>query len=341
MIGMEAERTKVGRALTSPVCAMLAAAALVNVGVLPSHSQVLGDIQRPIASLATPLMLLSANLRKITAGAGRGMLLSFAIAATSACLGGISAFAALSGLGFQLDWRLCSALLAKNIGGGLNYIAICGTLGVSSDLIAIGLTVDNIVGLVYFPLMSVAASLFDQSEAVAETERLEATQEPAPAPYRDTAKQLMIAFAFAFCTIAVARFIAEHFLAGATLPAATVLTTAVVTFFPSLIDRFRPGGESLGKALLFIYFASAGAGGGTVLSAAGYLPLLFFCCIMYAVHVAIVLLSVKLLNRRVDEAFLASNASIGGPATASAMAMVRGAVLTILAPALSEADRMS
>ena len=56
-------------------------------------------------------------------------------------------------------WKVAAALLAKNIGGGINFIAVSETLGVSPAVVAAGLTIDNIGALFYFPAVSYLANL--------------------------------------------------------------------------------------------------------------------------------------------------------------------------------------
>jgi hypothetical protein len=51
-------------------------------------------------------------------------------------------------------WKLAAALAAKNVGGGLNYVAVATTLGVSPPAFAAGITADNFFALVYFPIVS-------------------------------------------------------------------------------------------------------------------------------------------------------------------------------------------
>jgi uncharacterized membrane protein len=55
---------------------------------------------------------------------------------------------------------IAAALLAKNIGGGINYIAVCACLGASTESIAAGLCVDNVMALLYFPITSLLASKY-------------------------------------------------------------------------------------------------------------------------------------------------------------------------------------
>ena len=68
--------------------------------------------------------------------------------------------------------KIAAALLAKNIGGGINYMAVCSCLNASPESIAAGLCVDNVMALVYFPLVSVLASKYkdvvDENDDVVE-----------------------------------------------------------------------------------------------------------------------------------------------------------------------------
>ena len=48
------------------------------------------------------------------------------------------------------SWKLASALTAKNIGGGINYMGVANDLVLSPIGISIGLTVDNLLGLYHY-----------------------------------------------------------------------------------------------------------------------------------------------------------------------------------------------
>eukprot|EP00957_Ditylum_brightwellii_P201445 15325682-Ditylum_brightwellii.AAC.1 len=54
--------------------------------------------------------------------------------------------------------KIAAALMAKNVGGGVNYIAVCNSLQASPNAVAAGLCVDNIFALIYFPIVSALAS---------------------------------------------------------------------------------------------------------------------------------------------------------------------------------------
>ena len=66
----------------------------------------------------------------------------------------------LAALGPHDGLVIAAALLAKNIGGGINYIAVCRSLNASPTAVAAGLCVDNIFALVYFPVTSALAKRY-------------------------------------------------------------------------------------------------------------------------------------------------------------------------------------
>jgi len=158
--GLQLEKnTAVGKALSGPVCAMLFTAVLTNIGVLPASGSVhLTNLQGFVVKLATPLLLLGADLNKIFKETGV-LLKAFLVGTLGTLLGsalGFSLFApSLRALGVDGDsWKIAAALTAKNIGGGINFMSVCGALNVQAATIGAGLAVDNLLGLLYFPLIS-------------------------------------------------------------------------------------------------------------------------------------------------------------------------------------------
>lgn len=99
------------------------------------------------------------------------------------------------------------------------------------------------------------------------------------------------------------------------------MTVALATAKPAWFGPLDSAGTQLGTIFLYIFFASAGvAGGGLASSLVGIGPILLaFLCVLYTVHISLMLLFGKLFS--LDRALLltASNANIGGPATASAL----------------------
>ena len=147
------ERTTViGKGLSGPVTAMLITALMTNVGILPTTGSIhLINLQGFVLRLATPLLLLGADMRKIFGETGR-MLQAFILGTIGTLLGSFLAMLLLAGpigsVGLPQDgWKIAAALTAKNIGGGLNFFAVTNALDLSSSTVAAGLAIDNLLGM--------------------------------------------------------------------------------------------------------------------------------------------------------------------------------------------------
>ena len=141
-------KTAPGRLLGAPVTAMAVAFFLGSVGVLPpGGSTGCKMLQMLSLQLATPLLLLGADVSAAAKRCGP-LLLAFILAASStliaSCVAAVFSHRMLiDALGVADGYKIASALLAKNIGGGINYIAVCQSLGASPAAVAAGLCVDS------------------------------------------------------------------------------------------------------------------------------------------------------------------------------------------------------
>lgn len=121
---------------------------------------------------------------------------------------------------------------------------------------------------------------------------------------------------------------------SAALPVSTFLTVCLTTFAPKKWAKsLRSTGEVMGTALLYIFFATAGAPGMAIAGSvrASILPLGLYLSLLYGIHGSLLMFCRRLLkNTRHSGVVLpqrllvASSASIGGPATAAALASSNG-----------------
>lgn len=122
--GLKSEKTVVGRSLSGPVTAMLFASILTNVGILPHEGSIfVGQLQQFVVKLATPLLLLGADLREIFRETGI-LLRAFLLGSVGTLLGSTVAFTLFGRYLDDEGWKIVSALTAKNIGGGLNFMVL-------------------------------------------------------------------------------------------------------------------------------------------------------------------------------------------------------------------------
>ena len=344
--------TRVGRALSGPVCAMAITFALTSTGVLPPASPLVGNAQLMAVQLATPLLLLSADLRAIGRRAGR-LLPSFLLGTIGTTLGalcGARLFGAPLVAAFGVDgMRACAALAAKNIGGGLNFVAVAAALRLSPGAFAAALAVDNVMALVYFPLCSwlgrqASDPCGDGDDGCVMPDGT-VVGESTDDENADRVGLQSRALAIALVIAAASKALAGRLCPGFDLPLSTVLTVCAATLAPRVLGPLSGLGTDLGTTCLFFFFATAGWTGGALGKAllAGGPPLLGFLTTLYAVHLALVLVVGRAVRSRLGasgDSFVAlpqllvsSNANIGGPATASALANGNGWP-SLVAPAL-------
>ncbi|CAI5487897.1 unnamed protein product [Closterium sp. Naga37s-1] len=161
------------------------------------------------------------------------------------------------------------------------------------------------------------------------------THSPPPAP---SVESLTLSIAAAASACALADKIAVHLppvMASAQLALAALLASLLSTVAARLTGRGEKrkegeeggslftGAETLGNSLMLVFFANIGASASVseAMSAGG--GLLAFVATVLMVHIVVVLLGGRLLNIPLDILMVASNANVGGPATAAAMASAR------------------
>lgn len=300
------------------------------------------SLQLLCIQLATPLLLFGVNIKECKKRCGP-LLIAFIAASLSTLLASIIAYPLCSSLLIKAmgsdGLKIAAALMAKNVGGGINYIAVCKSLAASPNAIAAGLCVDNIFALLYFPATSaLAASKPDPVDISCEDDS-EVDSQDKDFGSRICAESVSAAVA----TAATITWLGEKFGGqAAALPLATFFTILFTTFFSSTAKTLSSTGESLGTSLLYIFFATAGSPGLSIADSvkASFFPIGLFLSLLYGIHGLslvlvrkIVLLYHDMKSKRntvvenMKDSFVmpsrllcASSAAIGGPATAAALA---------------------
>ena len=334
--GLWSERTRWGRRVSGAVVTIGVTFALSNLRIIPVAAPSYDVVWSFFVPLAIPLLLLRANVQRILREAGP-TLLAFAAGAVGTVLGTLLAFG-LVPLG-QEGHKLAGIFCATYIGGSLNYVAASEVLDLrSGDLLAAGVAADNLVMTLYFLLLFALPSIpalrrryverhLDDDGAGAAA----AGDAPATAPLR----LFDLAAALALSTLLCAAGYAGAAALGADSAAILIVTALAVilaTLFPRRLSALA-GAQELGTLLMMVFFAVIGATAniGVVLRTG---PLLFvFAGMILLVHLICILIAGKLLRLDLAEVVIASNANMGGPTTAAAMATARGWT-TLVTPAV-------
>ena len=343
------EKTKLGANISAPLLAMASAMLLATTGIIPSSSPALDLVWRALMPLAVALSLLGVNLRDAARTSGPA-LAAFAVGAIGSIVGTVVAFALVgSSLGPD-SWRVAACLCASYVGGSLNYAATAQALGLSAApggqaALAAGMAADNL-----------AMAVFLSALMVAKAEPPETKKEKAFASWLETsagddgnaggnearvtnggpsARTVACALAAALVFLELGKLLTRAFglPAGTSLGVSSALIPAVAFIARSLPGQgfmdagSEPfaGSDAVGGALMLVFFAALGASADPAVAVRAGGPALAFIAIQLATHLAFVLAVGKGAMKLPAWAVLtASNACVGGPATAAAMASARG-----------------
>eukprot|EP01038_Epipyxis_sp_PR26KG_P007244 gene7244-9876_t len=346
-LGLKLERsTKIGRSLSGPVCAMIITATLTNFDIIPSNSMHITQLQSFVVKLATPLLLLGSNLFKIYKDTG-SLFNIYLVGSLGTMIG---SFLGYLMYGYQLKqlgliddgWKIASALTAKNIGGGLNFMAVANILSISPKVIAMGLAVDNILGLLYFPLISWLGQRYNSFEI---NKTITAESEDSFTNNKlidnhtlidnDTIhnknnsnelENLSVGLAVGMVITTVSEFLST-ILNTPSIVISTFLAVLIATIFSKQVESIVEPSSLIGKLLLLLFFGSIGNSSGNILEifqTIGTQSLFGYGIILYICHFIIIFGVGKYFKFTTPDILLASNANIGNAATASSLASSMG-----------------
>jgi uncharacterized membrane protein len=310
-----------------------------SIGVLnPGGTEAAKSLQLICLHLATPLLLLGADLRDCASRCGP-LLEAFLVASVAtivACTVGWVTCGTLLTKALGRDGLIvAAALMAKNVGGGINYVAVCRYLSASPEAFAAGLCVDNIFGLIYFPISSALSAGRPDLDDASTSHGIDEKSDPENSPI--TLKQ----FTSAVWVGSLLIWLSEKFGGNAgALPLCTLLTVALTSLAPKKwMVPLQPASHVLGGCALYLFFAAVGAPGLAVADSVktALVPLGLFLTILYSIHGLILGLCCNVMGGKgayiPQRLLVASSAAIGGPATAAALAQAMG-WRSLLAPSL-------
>lgn len=322
--GLWAEKTSWGSKLSGAVVAIGATFVLSNLRVIPAAAPAYDVVWSYFVPLAIPLLLFKADLRRIVREAGP-TLAAFVIGALGTVAGTVAAYH-LVPLGEE-GYKVAGIFCATYVGGSLNYVAAAEALGLrSGDLLAAGVAADNLVMTLYFLLLFALPSMgwlrrrYRERVAVGGDPSAESSGEQ---PISISIGGMATSLAVAAIICAVGYGLADFFgWPSSGILIVTALVVALATAFPNRLGSVS-GAHEIGVLLMQVFFAAIGASANVaVVLRVG--PVLFvFAALILLIHLAAILVFGRLLGLDLAEIVIASNANMGGPTTAAAMAVAR------------------
>lgn len=325
--GIWAEKTKIGSRLSGAVIAILTTFVLSNLSIIPSTSEVYDTVWSYLVPLAIPTLLFKANLKRIINEAGP-TLIAFAFGAIGTVIGTIVSFNIIS-LGEE-GWKLAGIFCSTYIGGSMNYVAAAEALQLhSGNLLTAGVAADNLVMTLYFLLLFAIPSFVflqkrfkthhEENAQNLDSSEIKSVSDVSELSLSNLAKALAVS-----TTICAIGFLLEDF--AGVRGSGILIITAIVVFLATVFHKTMgeiKGADKVGTFLMQIFFAAIGASA-NIAVVLEYGPILFlFAAIILSIHLIFLLTAGKLFKLDLAEIVIASNANMGGPTTAAAMAVAR------------------
>lgn len=341
--------------VTGCIIALVAAMALSNFKIIPVDAPVYDAVWSYVVPLAIPMLLFNANINKIKKESGRTLII-FLISGVGTVLGGFVAFFLLKNYIPEL-YKITAMMVGSYVGGSVNFVAMAELFSTGGEMTSAAVVADNLLmALYFFVLIAMPGIAFirkhfnhplvDEVEkrGGADTTEAAAYWKAKPIALKDIGLSVATSFVIVAVSTQLASFLGTvipkgnllmdmlNGLLGNRYLVMTTLTMILATYGYKYFESLA-GAQEIGTFLIYIFFTVIGVPASIMLIIQKSPLLLVFCAIMVIFNMAVTLIFGKLLKFNIEEMIIASNANIGGPTTAAAMAIAKGWNILVI-PAL-------
>lgn len=333
--------------ITGAIIGLVLAMLLANFNVIPTEAPTYDVVWGYVVPLAIPLLLFQANIKKIWKESGRVMLM-FLLSAVGTVLGVFLSFFLLRGAIPDL-YKMAAMMTGSYTGGGVNFAAMADTFGTGESFISALTVADNLLmALYFFVLLAIPAiGWFQRKFAHPHIDEVNARakddDETLAAQYwarkdislKDIAFSVAIAFIIVWVSTEIAAILAKlipstnfvtqllNGMLGNKYLLITTFTMLLATFAPNLIGGIH-GAQEIGTFLIYIFLVVIGVPASIPVILTQAPLLLVFTGIIVLINMIVSFIFGKIFKFDLEEILLCSNANIGGPTTAAAMAIAKG-----------------
>lgn len=335
--------------MSGAIVALIGALVLTNLAIIPTNAPFFDDIVWGyVVPIAIPLLLMQCDIKKIGKESGK-LLILFLIGAVGTTFGAILSSKLLGGM-IPYPSAVAGMMTGSYIGGGVNFAALAGAFDIPGGVVSATTVADNLLMTMYFfVLISIPSVAFfrkhfkhphvDEVESIGVTEEAK-TQAAAYWGRKEISlRDIAVDFALSAIIVAVSKIIAGWL--GAMIPTTntplqilnallgnqyliiTTLAMLVATFGSKHVAK-TAGCQEIGTYLIYLFFFVIGVPASIIAIIQNAPMLLVFCTLMVVINMLFCFIFGKLFNFNLEEIILASNANIGGPTTAAAMAISKG-----------------
>lgn len=336
--------------VTGCILALTFTLILSNLKIIPTEAPVYDAVWDYVVPLAVPMLLFNADIKKIGRDSGR-VLIIYLLSGIGTVLGGFVAYFALKNAIPALN-DIVPMFVGTYSGGSVNFVAMSQQYKVPGATVSAALVADNLLMALYFfslmalPTMAIIKkhykmplvnALEQQSESDMEANKTMAAKYwgAKEISLKDIAFTVALSFVIVAISDKLATVLGDLFkgegavsailggLLGNKYLLMTTFTMILASVFPKQISSIR-GSQEIGTFLIYLFFAVIGAPASIGLILRESPLLLVFALIVVLINLIVSLIFGKLFKFNIEEIIIASNANVGGPTTAAAMAVSKG-----------------
>jgi len=301
--------------------AIVLGATLSNAGIVAAESPVYDAVGGPVTSLAIAWLLLAVNLRDLER-AGPRMLGAFGLAVLGTTVGAVVGGLVFAGTFGADTWRLAGTLTGTYSGGSVNFVAVGRAVELPEALFAGTTAADNLTtGLWLAVTLTVPLWLgrFYPAEIPSHPDTEEAEH-----PFFAGASLSTLTLA-GLLAVGLGLVLAADWM-GALIPA--VPSVLWLTTFALILGHVGPFAEfegtlQLGNLALHFFFVIIGIHSRVSEIVAVGVEVFFFTALVVGVHGLVVFGLGRLSRIDIGTLAVASQAAVGGPSSALAVAVSR------------------
>ncbi|MBO1001261.1 DUF819 domain-containing protein [Pseudogracilibacillus auburnensis] len=337
--------------VSGAIVALVGAIILSNTGIIPIESPVYDAVWAFIIPLAIPLLLFHVKFKKIFKESGR-LLFIFLISSIGTVAGTILSFFLLKDKIPYLD-KIGAMMSASYVGGGVNFAAMAAKFEPPGEMVSATVVADNLLMALYFVVLMLIPTLAFFRKRFSHPHVLEVEKQTGENENSTLAegywkrnnislKDIALSVGTAFLLVIISFKAAEWL--GSIIPSGedvsfllnlinalfgdkylilTTFTFTALALFPKYFESIN-GSQELGTFLIYLFFVVIGVPASIPLIIQNAPLLLVFVAIIVLVNMIVSLVGGKLFKYNLEEILLVSNANIGGPTTAAAMAIAKG-----------------
>lgn len=317
--------------LGASLMAIILGAVLSNLGLVPVSSPVYDMVMGPVTSLAIAWLLLSVNLSDVKK-AGPVMLRAYGLAVLGTALGAFTGTLLFAGVFGEDSWRLAGVLTGTFTGGSLNFVSVGRAVELSDQLFAgttaadalitglwMGATLLLPVGLRrFYPATPGEGDAGDDGRGEGDGEG----QRRHPFFLKEKVSTLDLAILF---SVGIALLLGSSLLAQVVpgIPSILWLTTLALAAGQFRAMARPMGAFPLGTLALHFFFVVIGIFSRVSEILAVGMEVFWLTLAVVAIHGVVVYGGGRLLRLDLGSLSVASQAAVGGPSSALAVAVSR------------------